>query len=393
MKIAITCREYDKRGGISRYVAELAEYFVKEHEVHIYTTSWKDVSNENIIFHKVPTLPGPLVVRSVPLTIQHTLRFSLLKSKYDYDIVHINGGESLYQDVITAHSIHKAGMEFRKNNKLVQGLGFHDLYALTTEKINYSLARRYKKIIADATSGKRELMKYYGVPEEDIVVIPLPVNIEEFKPLPEDEVAQLRRGYGFEEGDVVLLIVATEFYRKGMVELIEAMNILHNRERAENIKLLVVGEAKVEGSLKGDVFYRELAARYNLQGSVVFAGKKTNFEPTTGELTKHYNLADIFVFPTKYEGFGIPTVEAMACELPVIVSLTGAGEDLVEDGKNGLLLRDPNNPEEIAEKILYLSESKALRSSMGKNARKTAQECSSENVARRTLEVYEEVLE
>lgn len=71
---------------------------------------------------------------------------------------------------------------------------------------------------------------------------------------------------------------------------------------------------------------------------------------------------------------------------------SGAGEDLIEYGKNGFLINDVNNPEEIADKILILAEDKKLRKIMGKAARKTAQICSWNNIAERTMKVYEGVL-
>jgi len=383
MKIALTVEEYNKRGGISRYVAELAEHMAKKHEIHIYATSWEDIGNKDIIFHKVRTLPGPLVIRQIPFTVQNALRFKVSRS--GYDIIHINGGESLCPDVITAHSIHKAGMEFKKNNEHIRGLGFHDLYALTTEKINYSY-RNYKKIIADATSGKRELMKYYNVPEEDIEVIPLGVDLNEFKPDP--PAVALEKAYNISDNDVVLIIIATEFYRKGVEELIESMRILHTQGH-KNIKLMIVGKARVEGIRKDESFYRGLVKKYSLDKNVIFTGA---IDSNNMELTKYYNLADIFVFPTKYEGFGLPTIEAMACELPVIVGPSGAGEDLIDSGKNGFLLGDVNNPQEIADKILILSQDGKLRKTIGKAARKTVQICSWDNIARRTIELYEEIL-
>lgn len=381
MKIALTTGEYNKEGGISRYVAELAEHFVKEHEVHVYTTSWKDVYDKDIIFHKVLTLPGPLVVKSIPFTIQNTLRFKLLKLRYD--VIHINGGESLCQDVITAHSIHKAGIEFKKKDKEIQGLRYHDLYALTTEKINY-LHRNYKKIICVSHSSKNELMNCYNVPEEDIVVIPNGVNLEEFHPLNKGVLENLRKKYSILSDDLVLTIVATEFYRKGIVELLNAMDIIVNRRGYKNIKLLIVGKAQVEGSRKGDTYYRELARKLGVSKNIVFTGM-------IDDLNAHYNLGDIFVFPTKYEAFGIPTLEAMSCGLPVINSKIGAGE-LITDGYDGLHLNDPNNVEEIADKIETLLLDEKMRIKLGSNARKTAMKYSWDIIAKRTMEVYEEVI-
>ncbi|MDD5472796.1 MAG: glycosyltransferase family 4 protein [Candidatus Methanoperedens sp.] len=381
MKIALTTRGYDKRGGISRYVSELAEHFALDHEVHVYTPYWRDVGNKDVIFHKVPTLPGPLVINSIPFTIQNTLRFKIFGSRYD--ITHINGGDSLCQDIITAHSIHKAGIEFRKNNKQLKGLGFHDLYAMVTENINYS-HRNYRKIICDSNSSKQELMDFYQVPSEDIEVIPVGVNPDEFKPLDRQSLQDLRDKYKIARGDKVLLIVATEFYRKGITELIQAVNILVYKHRFGNLKLLIVGKAQVEGSRKGDAVYRILAKKLGVSKNIVFTGM-------VKDLNEHYNLADIFVFPTKYEAFGIPTLEAMSCGLPVINSKIGSGE-LITHGYDGIHFNDPNSVDEIVDKIEMLLTDENMRLKFGTNARKTAMKYSWDKIADRTMEVYKKVL-
>jgi glycosyltransferase involved in cell wall biosynthesis len=382
MKIAMTSRVYNKKGGISRYVAELAERFANEHEVHVFSSAWEDVGNDKITFHKTPLLPGPILVEAGTYFLEMSALSKFMRSKFD--IIHTEGLESIWLDVVTAHSIHRAALEAMKNIGELKPLGLTDKFLLAIEKLNYSKCRNYRKIIADATSGKRELMRYYHVPEEDIEVIPIGVDLNEFKPDQPD--ADLKKAYNISDEDIVLIIVATEFYRKGMVELIESLKILYSMGH-KYIKLLIVGKAKVEGSRKDDSYYRELVRKYNLNKNVIFTGATNNME-----LIKHYNLADIFVFPTKYEGFGIPTVEAMACEIPVIVGPSGAGEDLIEYGKNGFLINDVNNPEEIADKILILAEDKKLRKIMGKAARKTAQICSWNNIAERTMKVYEGVL-
>lgn len=382
MRIALTTDGYNKRGGISRYVAELAEHFAVENEVHVYATKWKDVASKDIIFHKIPTISGPRVISSIPFTLQCTVRLKLSRSKYD--IIHINGCDSIYQDIITAHSIHRAGMEFKKQEKEIRGHGFLDMFNLTIETLNYS-HRNYKKIIADSTSSKEELMKYYNVPDEDIAVIPLGVDLNEYKPLQKNKLTELRRKYSIDENDTVLLIVATEFYRKGMMELIRAIDRLVNRRGHRNIKLLVVGKAVVEGSRKGDTYYRELASKLGVGSKVLFTGH-------INDLNSYYNLADIFVFPTKYEAFGIPTLEAMAAGLPVLNSKIGAGE-LITDGVDGIHLKNPNDIMEIADKLETLINDEKLRETLGKNARKTAMKYSWDETARKTMEVYQQIMD
>ena len=81
--------------------------------------------------------------------------------------------------------------------------------------------------------------------------------------------------------------------------------------------------------------------------------------------------ADLYVNPAISEGFGIATVEAMLCELPVICSNSGSLPELIRDGVEGLLFR-PMDEESLSQKILCLYKSKDLQRSLGKSARKSA---------------------
>ena len=103
-------------------------------------------------------------------------------------------------------------------------------------------------------------------------------------------------------------------------------------------------------------------------------------------------MADIFVFPTKYEAFGIPTLEAMAAGLPVLNSKIGAGE-LITNGIDGIHLDNPNDIKEIADKLEMLINDEKLRRFIGNNARKTAMKYSWDKTAKMTMDVYKEIIE
>lgn len=400
MKIAMTITHYGKGGGIGRYVAELAERFVREHEVHIFSADWDcgrggagDGDND-LIFHKTPMVTKPRDGKLPPFgnfiypplsILSYLLSTTWKIDAHDFDIVQSNSTDCFFADVFNTMSIHKAWLDVLKDegHSTVFGrklLSPGDLVCLALEKYSYG-KRKYKKLIACSSSTKRELMQYYDVPEEDIEVIPLGVNLDEFCPLPSpnEKLTHLRKRYGIGEGDVVLIIVATEFHRKGLAELIKALSIIKG-DNKKNLKLLVVGGG--QNTIGFD--YRTFAEQLGLKSSVIFTGR-------VGNLNAHYNLADIFVFPTKYEGFGIPVVEAMATGLPVVTTNTAAGEDAVEEGKNGFLIENPTDSAEIAEKLSILIGDEGLRKQMGMNARKTAEKFTWDETAKKTLEVYKSI--
>jgi glycosyltransferase involved in cell wall biosynthesis len=101
-----------------------------------------------------------------------------------------------------------------------------------------------------------------------------------------------------------------------------------------------------------------------------------------------YNLADVFVLTSVYEGFGIPVIEAMACGCPVIASKTGA---LPEVGGNAAQYVDPSNPEEIAEAIKKVLVEKTSRAELVNKGLNRANDFSWEKCARETLAVIRSV--
>lgn len=361
MKIALTASEFNRRGGEARYVTELADNLYKTgHDVHVYTCN--HINSKGITFHNIPNIPYtyPRILSYVPYFIQNCLNFR----SCDYDIVHTGGNESLYQDIITTHSIHKAGMSYKKKYGS-SGLGILDKTLLTVEKHIYG-KRLFRKAICTSESCKKELIHFYNVPEEMIEVIPLGVNPSEFFPYNTEK----------DEDRITLLTVATEFLRKGVPELIQATNILAERH---NIKLIVVGSPAQEGNNKKDVYYYALGNK-----NIKFVGKVDN-------LNEYYNMADIFVFPTKYEAFGLCTLEAMACGLPVITTNIGAG-GLITNHKNGVWFDDPCSVTDIVDKIEMLIQNEKLRKSIGKEARKTSVKYTWKKMTEETLDVYESVL-
>jgi len=116
------------------------------------------------------------------------------------------------------------------------------------------------------------------------------------------------------------------------------------------------------------------------------------FVPHSSNLWEYYAASDIFVFPTIYEPFGLVIVEAMASGLPVITSRVAGAAALIIDGVNGLLLRASSDVNGLAAKIELLLSNAELRKTMGERARETAEKFSWDQVAQKTLEVYNTVL-
>ncbi|MEA5536722.1 glycosyltransferase family 4 protein [Crocosphaera sp. XPORK-15E] len=204
------------------------------------------------------------------------------------------------------------------------------------------------------------------------------VDINHFKVNPEVKNTQ-------KEGIVTLLFVGRVSPEKGIHILLQAFNqvIL----KYPQVQLKIVGPEDQYGVLPVQMLDTEdpyvenlipfYQGKYSQQLRQIISAHAASSVSFVGpikqlDLVEHYQKADIFVFPSVWnEPFGIPLVEAMAMELPIIATHSGAFPEIVEDEKTGLLV-ERANPDALATAILQLLEDKNLRDVMGKAARKQA---------------------
>jgi UDP-glucose:(heptosyl)LPS alpha-1,3-glucosyltransferase len=375
MRIGIAYLEYGRSKGIERISAEIADRIAKRgHDVHFHCTRWEHATDSLVQFHKVRTID---VLNSSKLFSFAVLGKRSLNRGH-YDITH-SYGNLIGCDVITAQSCHRAGVEIARSlrSKTIKSgvnFGIADRIRLYLERENFG-KRLYRAVIACSNLVKRELMKYYNVPESDIVVISNGVDTEQFHPRNRDLfLEQVRARYGIGCEQTVLLFVGHEFGRKGLAAALRSLPVLKNK----SVKLLVCGGDHADP-------FRQLARSLGVDRQVFFLGAQP-------DVKKFYAASDVFVLPTLHEAFGLVITEAMASGLPVIVSKTaGAAEDLIEDGRDGLLLDDPLSAEEIGAKLRLLIDDTSLRRSIGLQAREKVKTYTWDSCAQRVLDVYERV--
>jgi phosphatidylinositol alpha-1,6-mannosyltransferase len=183
------------------------------------------------------------------------------------------------------------------------------------------------------------------------------VDIDRFHPLADGRAVRERAGVA---ADAPLLVAIQRVAPEKRVDvLVRAMpSILRRHPRA----ILVVGG---KGSALDSL--RELAAGLGVAGSVRFAG----YVPDA-DLPAHYAAADVFVFHSTYETFGVVLAEAMAAGRAIVSVNSTAIPEVVADGETGLLV-PPLDPDALAEKVCFLLESPGERDRLGRNARAWAQ--------------------
>jgi UDP-glucose:(heptosyl)LPS alpha-1,3-glucosyltransferase len=377
MKIALVRQSYHKYGGAERYVSYLAEGLLKrKHEVHVFARKWDPNVPKEIIFHRVPALKGPSFLKA--LSFAYNVKRLLKREKFDI----INSFDrTLYQDIYRAgDGVHrewrKRLLEITPNPIARLSILFNPLHLslLFLEKRIFKEGN-YKKIIAISKKGKGEIIKYYGVPPEDIVVIYNGVDLEEFHPKNRALFKEkIRKEFNIGEDEFLILFVGSGFRRKGLKYLIKAVSLL-GEERP--LKVLVVAKGKKRA-------YLRLARRLGIKNKIIFAGGRK-------DLRKFYAASDLFVLPTIYEPFGNVCLETLASGLPIIVSKSSGAAEIITDGENGLISENPQDARELAEKITQTFNNN-FRETLGKNARILAENFTVDKNVEKTLRVYQQVI-
>jgi glycosyltransferase involved in cell wall biosynthesis len=234
-------------------------------------------------------------------------------------------------------------------------------------------ANHAARIITISAHSKRDIVHEFGVSADKIVVTPLGASAQ-FTPLASAVSASVRRTYGLGDGPIIFTVGTLE-PRKNLVRLLQAFARLRRRFPA----LLLV-----HAGPKGWHFTNILAETESLglQQAVRFLGRVP-----IDDLARLYNTAALFVYPSLYEGFGLPVLEAMACGSPVITSNISSLPEVVGDA--GILV-DPYSVDEITTAMERMLSDAPLAEQLRQRGLERARMFSWERCAQETLAVYEQ---
>jgi glycosyltransferase involved in cell wall biosynthesis len=237
------------------------------------------------------------------------------------------------------------------------------------------VARRADRVIAISNAGAGDVERHLRVPRERVDVVPLgygtPPRVQPTPP------AELRRRLGLENGPIVLNIGAMKVH-KNQMRLVQALPAV--RTTVPRAQLVVAGaRTPYEERL------RDEAERLGVGGSVAFPGYVED-----ADLEGLYAAASAFVFPSLNEGFGLPVLEAMVRELPVVTSDAGS---LPEVAGGAALLVDPESVQEIAAATARVISDTALRERLMAAGRSRLEEFTWERTAAGTLGSWRRALE
>ena len=231
------------------------------------------------------------------------------------------------------------------------------------------------RIIAVSDNTRRDCEKYLHIPNEKIRVIPLAAD-PIFRQHEDIDAVRSRIATRFGIKPPFLFYTGSLMPRKNIRRLIEAFRILKRKSYPHT---LVIGGSVT--SCPNDL--REIITNENMQRDVLFTGYVTK-----EDLVDMYNAAEIFIYPSLYEGFGIPPLEAMACGTPVVTSNTSSLPEVVGDAGR---LVNPTDTNEIATAIEDLILDEGYRAELSKRGRAQVGRFSWERTGKETWKVYEEV--
>jgi UDP-glucose:(heptosyl)LPS alpha-1,3-glucosyltransferase len=344
MKIAFVVHDYHRCGGHSRYVAELAERFSREHEVHVFANTFWTAPDSRVIFHRVPAW------RHNALALVFSFAFyASRRIDESFDIVHDQGLCCFRKNVITAHICNKAWADSRRCAPFAERI--FNAVVSRLEKWQYRHAKA--RVIAVSQRVSRDLFRCYRA-KNDVSVIYHGVDASAFHAGPCDR-------------EVKTFLFVGDF-RKGVKTCIRALAQLPG------------GTLRCIGSTPAGP-YMEFARRLGVADRVEFGGPTRN-------IASSYRCADALLLPTPYDAFGMVVLEAMASGLPVIVSREAGAAELITHGENGLIL---DSAEELPQLMQKLLNDRALAARLRACGRETAVQHSWDEVARQTMSLYRDI--
>lgn len=365
MRIAVMARHLDDRGGITVYTRNVVRGLLE-----------LDTRHEFLLLLSSPTQRGAF--GSHPRLTEDVLP---------------SGNRLWWDQVLVPQALRRRGADLVFNPKLSvpiaapcpRVLTMHGLEQFAERRLFRPLDRAYFQcampvfcrragaIITMTETGRRDLQRYLGVGGPKVHVIPESYN-ETCQPV-RDEAARgaVARRYGLPSRFILFVGGITPL--KNVPALVQAYALLRARGLRDH-ELVLAGFKRWSHG-------HEVPAAADLQGHIHEIGFVAD-----EDLAGLYSLADCFVLPSFYEGFGIPILEAQACGCPVVVARGGAMPEVAGDGA---LTFDPHRPHELADCLERILTTPALRDRLRDQGQANARRYRWRATAEKTLRVFEQL--
>ncbi len=369
MKILMLTWEYPPRvvGGISKVVYDLSHKMVKEgNEVMVVTYKEGDnvkyyENDKGVEVYRVDNYmirPNNFIDWIMQLNFNMITKANeIINKNGKFDVIHAHDWLVAYSAKSIKESYNIPLISTIHATESGRNSGIHDETQRYINDSEWMLTYESSEVIVNSNYMKNEVQRLFGLPYDKINVIPNGVNLQLFSNVNIDY--DFRRQYAM-DNEKIILYVGRLVYEKGIQNLIAAMpKVL---DRYHDSKLIICGRGGMIDELREQVKY------LGIENKVYFAGYCDS-----KKMQKMYKCADVAVFPSTYEPFGIVAIESMLSGTPTIVSDVGGLNEIIEHGVTGMKSY-AGNANSIADSVLALLFDPKLCANISQNAIKKVKE-------------------
>ncbi len=361
-----------RQGGNETYIRNLIKALAEIDGKNRYTiylanpeaaAIWRNGFTEQFPNFEIRSLPPPTPLVRVPVALAVELRLRPV------DLLHVQFTAPPFCRVPVVATIHDLAFEHLPETFTRRG-------SLQLKLTVRRTAKKAARIATVSEYSRQDLLRTYKLPPEKVVVTHNGVE-PHFSPQCNSahESSEIRRRFGVER-DFILAVGSLQ-PRKNLVRLIRAYAKLRSEQERFNHQLVIVGRKLW---LTDEIFAEVKKQKW--ANDVILTGYVAD-----EDLPALYRAASAFVYPSIFEGFGLPPLEAMACGTPVVTSNTSSLPEVVEDAA---LLIDPYNEQDLANALQRIVGDELLRVRLRKHGAEQAKKFTWRAAAEKTLQLYRE---
>lgn len=371
MRVAIDARgiNWYTGTGIGTYTDKVLRYLLKMDSENYYHIYW---SGENYEYFQ-----------------QSNTKLIMASKKHHRFFEQNYFSQNLFEENIDIYHVPQNGIGLNESIECKKVATIHDLIPyIMPETVGPGYLLKFLKevpkviemcdgLITVSEYSKQDILKFFPIDKEKIYVTPLAAD-DIYRPLDKDECSELlKKHYNIKKP--FILYIGGFSSRKNVKALISAFSKVY-KNLNKDFSLVIVGAARDQRK-----YLKDFSLSLELEEKIIFTG----FVPEQ-HLPVLYNGSHAFVYPSLYEGFGLPPLEAMNCGTPVITSNLTSIPEVVGDA--GILI-NPHNENELPEALLRLLNSEELQSKYSKKGLERAKNFSWKNTAKNTLTAYKNIYE